>query len=77
MADWVYPDSFFIMVAVANWVAVASTICCVYLLISWAALPVDKTNRHYLSFGLTFAVLLMTVGLLLRVFTPVDIAQMY
>ncbi|CCE31364.1 uncharacterized protein CPUR_05216 [Claviceps purpurea 20.1] len=69
MADWVYPDSFFIMVTVANWVAVASTICCVYLLVSWAALPVDKTNRHYLSVCLTFGVLLMTLGFVVPLVT--------
>ncbi|KAG5957362.1 hypothetical protein E4U58_006143 [Claviceps cyperi] len=57
------------MATVANWVAVASTICCVYLLVSWAALPVDKTNRHYLSFCLTFGVLLMTLGFVVPLVT--------
>ncbi|KAG6030336.1 hypothetical protein E4U41_000126 [Claviceps citrina] len=50
------------MTTVANWVAAASTICCIYLLTSWAALPVDKTNRHYLSVCLTFGVGLMSLG---------------
>ncbi|KHO00013.1 GPCR, family 2-like protein [Metarhizium album ARSEF 1941] len=50
------------MTVVANWVAAVSVICCVYLLASWAVLPVDKTSRHYLSLCLTFAVLLMNLG---------------
>ncbi|KAK2593061.1 hypothetical protein QQS21_009227 [Conoideocrella luteorostrata] len=50
------------MTVVANWVAAVSTICCVYLLASWIALPVDKTNRHYLSVCLTFGVMLMNLG---------------
>ena len=63
MTDWIYPDSFDTMTVVANWIAAVSTICCVYLLASWAALPVDKTNRHYLSVCFTFGVLLMNVSL--------------
>ncbi|GJN68392.1 hypothetical protein PLICBS_002435 [Purpureocillium lilacinum] len=62
MADWVYPDSFNTMTVVANWVAAVSAICCVLLLASWAVLPVDKTNRHYLSVCFTFGVLLMNLG---------------
>lgn len=49
------------MTTAANWVSVASTICCVFLLISWAVLPVDKTYRHYLSICLTFGVMFMSV----------------
>jgi hypothetical protein len=62
MTDWVYPDRFETLTAVANWVAAFSVLCCVFLLLSWACLPVDKTNRHYLSICLTFAVLLMNVS---------------
>ncbi|KAG8426918.1 hypothetical protein J3459_007696 [Metarhizium acridum] len=62
MTDWIYPDSFKSMTVAANWVAAVSAICCVYLLASWAALPVDKTNRHYLSVCLTLGVLLMNLG---------------
>ncbi|KAH6998041.1 hypothetical protein BKA56DRAFT_607613 [Ilyonectria sp. MPI-CAGE-AT-0026] len=62
MTDWVYPDYFDTLTAVANWVALSSVLCCVFLLLSWAFLPVDKTNRHYLSICLTIAVLLMNLG---------------
>ncbi len=63
LTDWAYPDSFKTMTAAANWVAVAGTICCVFLLLSWAVLPVDKTYRHYLSICLTVAVIFMSVRL--------------
>jgi len=62
MTDWAYPDSFQTMSTAANWVAVASTICCVFLLLSWAVLPVEKTYRHYLSISLTTAVMFMNLG---------------
>jgi hypothetical protein len=62
MTDWVYPDSFGTMTTVANWVATTSVIFCVFLLLSWTILPVDKTGRHYLSVCLTGAVLLMNLG---------------
>ncbi|KAK3328846.1 hypothetical protein B0H66DRAFT_467609 [Apodospora peruviana] len=62
MTDWAYPDSFHTLSLGAGWVAVVSTICCVFLLLSWAVLPVDKTYRHYLSICLTTAVLFMNLG---------------
>ena len=62
MTDWAYPDSFNTLGVAAQWVAVGSTVCCVFLLASWAFLPVEKTYRHYLSICLTTAVLFMNVG---------------
>lgn len=62
LSDWVYPDSFRTIGAVANWIATVSALCCLYLLLSWAFLPVDKTNRHYLSICLTAGVFLMNMG---------------
>lgn len=37
-------------------------ICCIFLLASWAFLPLEKTRRHYLSVSLTCAVVLMNVS---------------
>ncbi|RDA85184.1 hypothetical protein CP532_2392 [Ophiocordyceps camponoti-leonardi (nom. inval.)] len=65
LADWVYPDSFKTITAAANWLAAVSGICCLVLLLSWAALPIDKTNRHYLSVCLTLGVLLMNLGFII------------
>ena len=64
MTDWVYPDYFKTLTDVANWIAVVSVVCCVFLLLSWAFLPVEKTNRHYLSMCLTIGVMLMNVSVL-------------
>jgi hypothetical protein len=63
LTDWVYPDNFDMMAEVANWVCVVGTICCLFLLLSYAVLPVDKTHRHYLSICTTSAVVLMNVSL--------------
>lgn len=62
LTDWVYPDYFNTLTTAANWVCVASAACCLFLLISWAVLPVDKTYRHYLSICLTIAVFIMNLG---------------
>ncbi|KKY38405.1 putative g-protein coupled receptor [Diaporthe ampelina] len=62
MTDWAYPDSFESMSTAANWVAVASTVCCLFLLLSWAFLPIEKTHRHYLSICLTVAVVFLNLG---------------
>jgi len=61
MTDWAYPDAFDTLGATANWVSVVSTVACLFLLLSWAVLPVEKTFRHYLSICLTTSVLLMNV----------------
>ena len=63
MTDWAYPEEFNTLGEVAQWVAVAGTACCVFLLLSWIVLPVDKTSRHYLSLCLTTAVLFMNVSI--------------
>ncbi|KAK5990684.1 hypothetical protein PT974_08953 [Cladobotryum mycophilum] len=62
MSDWVYPDNFNSVVDAVDWIAVVSVICCVLLLLSWAFLPVEKTNRHYLSICFTIGILLMNLG---------------
>ncbi|KUI56597.1 Frizzled/smoothened-like sans CRD protein B [Cytospora mali] len=62
LTAWAYPDNFDTMGIAADWVAVASTFCCVFLLLSWLVLPIDKTHRHYLSICLTFAVVFMNLG---------------
>lgn len=69
MTDWVYPDSFTTIGTVANWIATVSVICCVFLLVSWATLPVEKTNRHYLSICFTLGILIMNVGGVTVVYT--------
>lgn len=62
ITDWVYPDYFQTGSDVASWVSVVGAICCVFLLISYAALPTEKTGRHYLSISIVSAVFLMHVS---------------
>ncbi|TPX11224.1 uncharacterized protein E0L32_001042 [Thyridium curvatum] len=62
MTDFVYPESFNTLGTVAGWVGVVSLICAVFLLASYAVLPVEKTHRHYLSICLTCAVAILSLG---------------
>ncbi|KAK7907890.1 hypothetical protein PG985_015193 [Apiospora marii] len=65
MTDWAYPDTFESSSQVANWINVVGVVCCVFLLASWAFLPVEKTHRHYLSISLTCAVMFMNLGFII------------
>lgn len=62
MTDWTYPDSFNTVGIVAEWIAVASLVCCLFLLLSWMFLPIDKTHRHYLSICVSIAVCFINLG---------------
>lgn len=62
MTDWTYSSAFNTVGIVAEWVAVVSLISCLFLLISWAVLPIDKTHRHYLSICVTIAVSFINLG---------------
>lgn len=63
ITDWVYPDSFSTLSDVASWISVVGTVACLFLLVSYAFLPVEKTNRHYLSISIVSAVAIMNVSL--------------
>ncbi|PKS07931.1 hypothetical protein jhhlp_006541 [Lomentospora prolificans] len=65
VTDWVYPDSFNTLTTVANWLSVVGALCCLFLLLSYAFLPVDKTHRHYLSISIASAVCLMNLGFII------------
>jgi hypothetical protein len=60
--DWLYPDNFNTITDVASWVNVAGIVCVMFLLITWAVLPVEKTHRHYLSICLAIGVVFMEVS---------------
>lgn len=61
-AQWVYPDSFSSSVQNASKSATLSLICCIFLLLTWILLPSPESHRHYLSVGLTFSVLLLSIS---------------
>lgn len=62
MTDWVYPQSLKILFRTAEWLAAIGAVFLVFLLLSWAFLPVEKTNRHYMSICLTAGVLMMNAS---------------
>ncbi|KAH8170151.1 G-protein coupled receptor [Sarocladium implicatum] len=72
ITDWVYADYFDTMTQVANGVATASALACIFLLLSWLCLPVEKTNRHYLSVCLTTGVFLMNLGFVIPLVAQPD-----
>ncbi|KAL2209937.1 G-protein coupled receptor [Sarocladium strictum] len=72
ITDWVYPNYFDTLTQVANGVATGSAVCCLFLLMSWLCLPVDKTNRHYLSICLTIGVFIMNLGFVVPLIAQPD-----
>ncbi|KAI0195926.1 hypothetical protein F4808DRAFT_323664 [Astrocystis sublimbata] len=65
LTDWVYSDNFETATQSAEWVNVAGMVGCAFLLLSWFALPVEKTHRHYLSICLTVAIVFMNLGFII------------
>ncbi|TVY60676.1 hypothetical protein LSUE1_G007449 [Lachnellula suecica] len=61
-AEWLYPDNFSNITTSVNWINVVGMVCSVFLVVSFAFLPVDKTHRHYLSVCLAIATALMQLG---------------
>src|SRR5258708_9950764 len=47
--EWLYPDNFDTITKSTNWINVVGMVCTVFLLVSFAFLPVNMTHRHYLS----------------------------
>ena len=66
----VYPDSFSTVTTAANWLSVVGALSALFLLVSWAFLPVDRTSRHYLSISLTIGVFILHVSICHRVARP-------
>ncbi|KFY21508.1 hypothetical protein V493_07351 [Pseudogymnoascus sp. VKM F-4281 (FW-2241)] len=60
--EWLYPDSFHTVTLASNWLNVVGLVCTVFLLLSFAILPVEKTHRHYLSICLVIAIVIMQLG---------------
>ncbi|KIW22884.1 uncharacterized protein PV07_11134 [Cladophialophora immunda] len=65
MTDWTYSDGFESRTEIANWVNVAAFVLSVYLLLSFAVLPVKYTHRHYLSVCLTLGVVFVELAFII------------
>ncbi|PQE20176.1 g- coupled receptor protein [Rutstroemia sp. NJR-2017a BBW] len=64
-SDWLYSENINTITESSNWINVAAMLCSVFLLVSFAFLPVDKTHRHYLSVCLTVATIMMQLGFII------------
>ena len=58
------PD-FYTLSKVSNYINVVGIACCLFMLISFAFLPVEKPNRNFLSVCLVLAIVLMQVRTLI------------
>ncbi|KAJ5974094.1 hypothetical protein N7481_011304 [Penicillium waksmanii] len=65
LADWRYADNTAKRVDVASWISVAILPLCVFLLVSYAVLPVKWTNRHYLSICFTLGICCMEIAFII------------
>ena len=62
--DLIYPDSFLHKIRIAYWFNVPAFLCQVFLLVTFAVLQKEKSQRHYLSIGLCFSMIMLEVRLL-------------
>jgi len=58
---WVYSDSFERRAHIAYWFNVPALVCQVFLLLSFALLSEEKSQRHYMSVGLCISLILLEV----------------
>ena len=61
-AEWAYNDSFQTYSKVAAWLNVVGLILMAFMLLSYIALPAQKTRSHYLSVCLIVSVAMIAIG---------------
>ncbi|KAF2657961.1 hypothetical protein K491DRAFT_565293, partial [Lophiostoma macrostomum CBS 122681] len=65
--DYLYPPEWKQQLRVPNYLSILSVILCCFLLLSFAVLPASHTHRHYLSVGLLFPVLFISLSFVIPV----------
>ncbi|KAL8905531.1 MAG: hypothetical protein Q9171_006627 [Xanthocarpia ochracea] len=65
VTSWIYSDGFHTTPKASNWLNVAGMVCTVSLVISFLALPVEKTSRHYLTVCFIVAVCILQLGFII------------
>ncbi|KAF2459702.1 hypothetical protein BDY21DRAFT_176427 [Lineolata rhizophorae] len=60
--DWIYPRGFVTWYKVAESINGLGLALCLFLLISYMVLPIEKTRRHYLSVCLIIGVIALALG---------------
>jgi hypothetical protein len=61
LQHWVSSDTFEKKTKVAFWFNIPAILCQVFLLLTFAVLPKESSGRHYLSYGLCCAMILLEV----------------
>ncbi|TVY59390.1 hypothetical protein LCER1_G000272 [Lachnellula cervina] len=64
-AEWLYPDNFATIAKSADWINVVGMVCSMFLIVSFAILPIHRTHRHYLSVCLAIATVVMQLGFII------------
>ncbi|KAJ5562358.1 hypothetical protein N7461_001119 [Penicillium sp. DV-2018c] len=65
LAEWRYDMELQDKIGVASWISVAILPLCIFLLISYAVLPVKWTHRHYLSICFTLGICCMELAFII------------
>ncbi|KXG50275.1 uncharacterized protein PGRI_062420 [Penicillium griseofulvum] len=65
LAEWRYETDLADKIAVTSWISVAILPLCVFLLVSYAVLPVKWSHRHYLSVCFTVGICFMQVAFII------------
>ncbi|KAF1978368.1 hypothetical protein BU23DRAFT_563979 [Bimuria novae-zelandiae CBS 107.79] len=71
--DWLYPSQWQDQLRVPNYLSILSVALCLFLLLSFAVLSPETTHRHYLSVGLLFSVLSISLSFAIPVSTDPDL----
>ncbi|KAL5441043.1 hypothetical protein PMIN06_009485 [Paraphaeosphaeria minitans] len=70
--DWLYKPNWEDHLRIPNYLSVLSVTLCLFLMLSFAVLPPEATYRHYLSVGLLFPVLFISLSFAIPVTTDPD-----
>ncbi|CAI7657117.1 unnamed protein product [Penicillium bialowiezense] len=65
LAEWRYDTDLHSKIDVASWISVAILPLCIFLLVSYAVLPVKWTHRHYLSICFTLGICCMELAFII------------
>ncbi|CAI7595379.1 unnamed protein product [Penicillium palitans] len=65
LAEWRYDTDLGDKISVTSWISVAILPLCIFLLISYAVLPVKWTHRHYLSVCFTLGICCMELAFII------------
>ncbi|KAE8149056.1 hypothetical protein BDV25DRAFT_157032 [Aspergillus avenaceus] len=65
ISAWMYGDDISQKARSASWISVAVLPLCIFLLVSYAVLPVKWTHRHYLSICFTIGICLMEIAFII------------